>query len=91
MNNKSAGLRLALYDALILSYTSFLSPLFNHVPSFCIPLFERFRGFLEGKKEEYILAHKPEEIVRDFIAGMTDQFFIHQAPEAMRPRVHSFN
>lgn len=49
-----------------------------------------FKRFLEGKNDSYIQGHQPEEIVRDFIAGMTDQFFIHQAPENMRPRVHSF-
>ena len=50
-----------------------------------------FKGFLEGKNNAYVQGHKPEEIVRDFIAGMTDQFFIHQAPEKMRPRVHAFS
>lgn len=49
-----------------------------------------FKRFLEGKNDSYIQGHQPEEIVRDFIAGMTDQFFIHQAPENMRPRVHAF-
>ena len=49
-----------------------------------------FTGFLEGKNDVYILGHKPEEFVRDFIAGMTDQFFIHQAPEKMRPHVYAF-
>jgi len=50
-----------------------------------------FKGFLKGKNDSYLQGHKPEEFVRDFIAGMTDQFFIHQAPENMRPRVHSFD
>ena len=50
-----------------------------------------FQGFLKGKNDSYLQGHKPEEFVRDFIAGMTDQFFIHQAPENMRPRVHSFD
>lgn len=49
-----------------------------------------FKGFLEGKNNGYIQRHRPEEIVRDFIAGMTDRFFIRQAPESLRPRVHAF-
>lgn len=44
-----------------------------------------FTAFLKDKSQRYIEAHKPEEIVRDFIAGMTDQFFVRQCPETMRP------
>jgi dGTPase len=44
-----------------------------------------FSAFLKDKSRRYIEEHKPEEIVRDFIAGMTDQFFIRQCPEKMRP------
>jgi len=29
--------------------------------------------------------HRKEEIVRDFIAGMTDQYFLRQCPESLRP------
>lgn len=45
-----------------------------------------FTGFLNGMSDEYIQAHKNAEIVRDFIAGMTDQYFLRQCPEGMRPR-----
>ena len=43
-----------------------------------------FSGFLKDMSEEYVGAHQPAEIVRDFIAGMTDQYFLRQCPEAMR-------
>ncbi|MFO7972378.1 MAG: hypothetical protein R6U40_11585 [Desulfobacterales bacterium] len=35
--------------------------------------------------EDYIKNHCKEEIVRDFIAGMTDHYFLRQCPENMRP------
>ena len=44
-----------------------------------------FRGFLNGIAPEYIERHPPAEIVRDFIAGMTDHYFIAQCPEHLRP------
>ena len=46
-----------------------------------------FSGFLRDMSEEYVRTHQPAEIVRDFIAGMTDQYFLHQCPEAMRPHL----
>ena len=49
-----------------------------------------FQGFLKGKNNRYTHSHKSEEIVRDFIAGMTDQYFLRQAPENMRPRVRDY-
>ncbi|MEZ4579973.1 MAG: hypothetical protein R2875_18735 [Desulfobacterales bacterium] len=33
-----------------------------------------FTNFIDGIVD-YVAAHRPEEIVRDFIAGMTDQYF----------------
>jgi dGTPase len=44
-----------------------------------------FTNFLQDMSEEYINNHCKEEIVRDFIAGMTDQYFLRQCPQAMRP------
>ena len=49
-----------------------------------------FKGYLESKNDAYLQYHKPEEIVRDFIAGMTDQFFLRQAPEHMRPHITDY-
>ena len=46
-----------------------------------------FSGFLKDMSKEYVFSHQPAEIVRDFIAGMTDHYFLHQFPQDMRPRV----
>ncbi|MCP4745737.1 MAG: HD domain-containing protein [Desulfobacteraceae bacterium] len=46
-----------------------------------------FSGFLSDMSQEYICEHRPAEIVRDFIAGMTDRYFLQQCPEKMRPQV----
>ena len=46
-----------------------------------------FTGFLADMSEEYIDSHRPAEIVRDFIAGMTDRYFLLQCPERLRPNV----
>jgi dGTPase len=44
-----------------------------------------FTRFLEDISSDYVQKHSKEEIVRDFIAGMTDQYFLRQCPENMRP------
>lgn len=44
-----------------------------------------FKNFLKEISEEYKMNHRKEEIVRDFIAGMTDQYFLRQCPENLRP------
>ncbi|MEA1969287.1 MAG: HD domain-containing protein [Thermodesulfobacteriota bacterium] len=44
-----------------------------------------FKDFLDGISETYRKNHSNAEIVRDFISGMTDSFFIRQAPLNMRP------
>ncbi len=44
-----------------------------------------FINYLEDMSKDYIENHKKEEIVRDFIAGMTDQYFLRQCPKDMRP------
>jgi dGTPase len=46
-----------------------------------------FRQFLKDMTVEYIGKHRPAEIVRDFISGMTDQYFLEQCPESLRPKV----
>jgi dGTPase len=45
-----------------------------------------FNGFLKDMSDDYINNHSKVEIVRDFIAGMTDQYFLRQCPEHMRPK-----
>jgi len=44
-----------------------------------------FSSFLEDMSGDYIENHRKEEIVRDFIAGMTDRYFLRQCPESLRP------
>ena len=49
-----------------------------------------FSGFLKEKDESYLSGHKPEEMVRDFMAGMTDQYFLEQCPKDSRPGLRRF-
>ncbi|MGD2187775.1 MAG: HD domain-containing protein [Desulfobacterales bacterium] len=44
-----------------------------------------YSRFLNGMSPVYIETHNSAEIVRDFIAGMTDEYFLSQCPDAMRP------
>ncbi len=44
-----------------------------------------YSEFLDGMKDQYADAHSPAEIVRDFIAGMTDSYIIRQAPDNLKP------
>ncbi len=44
-----------------------------------------YTSFLEDMSDDYTRSHCREEMVRDFIAGMTDQYFLRQCPEKMRP------
>lgn len=45
-----------------------------------------FTGFLEDMSNVYTGNHTNVEIVRDFMAGMTDQYFLRQCPENIRPK-----
>jgi dGTPase len=45
-----------------------------------------FTRFLKDISQDYVQKHSNVEIVRDFIAGMTDQYFLRQCPEDMRPK-----
>ncbi len=44
-----------------------------------------FTGFLSDMSKDYIENFSSEEIVRDFIAGMTDHYFLRQCPVHLRP------
>ena len=44
-----------------------------------------FNNFINSLSIRYRQAHSNAEIVRDFIAGMTDSYFLKLAPEDMRP------
>lgn len=46
-----------------------------------------FTGYLKDMSEKYINCHSKEEIVRDFISGMTDQYFLRQCPGEIRNRL----
>ncbi len=48
-----------------------------------------FKGAIAPMTDAYMDAHCPEEIVRDFIAGMTDQYFLRLSPEGLRPEFQS--
>jgi len=48
-----------------------------------------FSQFLKDMQQNYIQNHQPAEIVRDFISGMTDQYFLDQCPEQLRPQIES--
>ncbi len=46
-----------------------------------------FNQFLNGMSVSYTETHSSAEIVRDFIAGMTDAYFLSQCPDDMRPSI----
>ena len=46
-----------------------------------------FSSFMADMSPDYLGAHQPAEIVRDFIAGMTDRYFLLQCPQKFRPQV----
>jgi len=46
-----------------------------------------FSSFLEGMSEKYISETPPAAIVRDFIAGMTDEYFLAQCQKNLIPEV----
>ena len=45
-----------------------------------------FGQFMKDMTDAYIQSHRPAEIVRDFISGMTDQYFLDQCPPSLRPQ-----
>ena len=48
-----------------------------------------FSSFLKDMDEQYLRDHSPAEVVRDFIAGMTDKYFLRQCPSELRPQVEA--
>jgi len=46
-----------------------------------------FLGFLKDMDDQYLQDHLPAEVVRDFMAGMTDKYFLQQCPVELRPQV----
>jgi dGTPase len=45
-----------------------------------------FSHFLEGMSGDYLQQHSSAEMVRDFISGMTDRYFLRQCPERLHPK-----
>jgi dGTPase len=45
-----------------------------------------FKGFLDGMSREYTDSHTPAEVVRDFVAGMTDKYFMRQCQLRLLPQ-----
>jgi len=45
-----------------------------------------FGGFLEDMSRDYLEGNSPAEVVRDFIAGMTDDYFLKQCQERLLPQ-----
>jgi dGTPase len=62
-------------------YEKFLKDLSNRKSTSVI-----FSQFLKDMSSNYLEQHNDYEIVRDFIAGMTDQYFLRLCPESMRPK-----
>ncbi len=46
-----------------------------------------YGSFIDAMSEKYLSRRQPAHIVRDFLAGMTDQYFLEQVPENRRPKV----
>ncbi len=42
-----------------------------------------YTNFIDGMSAAYIESHRPAEIVRDFISGMTDGYFLKQSPDGL--------
>jgi dGTPase len=48
---------------------------------------EIFSNFLEGMSAAYRETTAPAEVVRDFIAGMTDDYFLKQCHKHLIPNI----
>ena len=51
------------------------------------PASDIFKGFLEGMSQHYIEQTAPAAIVRDFVAGMTDDYFLAQCRKKLIPEM----
>ncbi len=45
-----------------------------------------FTEFLKDMDDSYVQSHSHAEMVRDFIAGMTDTYFVNHAPKSLAPQ-----
>jgi dGTPase len=46
-----------------------------------------YNSFLSDMSEDYLATYQHAEIVRDFISGMTDRYFLRQCPDHLRPDI----
>jgi len=46
-----------------------------------------FKGFLKGMSRQYVEQTAPAAIVRDFVAGMTDDYFLNQCHKKLMPEM----
>ncbi len=72
----------------------------DKIADLCAALFRRFLrdvederrdspiwvDFLDGMAKPYLLTHQPAEMVRDFIASMTDAYFLRQCQDLFFPK-----
>jgi len=84
LNPKIKRYTIRIKELFGLLFEKYLADIHNQRKSSAI-----FRKFLKDMTQDYIQRHQPAEIVRDFISGMTDQYFLDQCPEALRPRVEA--
>ena len=45
-----------------------------------------FTQYLDDMSDQYRNHTSPAEIVRDFVAGMTDEYFLRQCPDKLQPQ-----
>ena len=91
---KDFNLERIYLNPMIKQYSDSIRCLFDHLFNKYLDDLEKenrsskiFTGFLQDISQEYVRQHRSAEIVRDFIAGMTDRYFLDQCPEQMRPEV----
>jgi dGTPase len=91
---KAFNLERIYLNPIIKKYSESIQKLFEIL--FCQYLedLEKERGeskiyvrFLRDMSDDYVQFHHPAEVVRDFIAGMTDRYFLDQCPQELRPVV----
>jgi dGTPase len=91
---KDFNLERIYLNPMIKQYSESIQRLFDYLFNTYLEDLERqnraskiFTGFLQDISQDYVQRHQAAEIVRDFIAGMTDRYFLDQCPEGMRPKV----
>jgi dGTPase len=71
-------------ELFVMLFETYLADIRHHRKSSVI-----YGQFMQDMTDGYIQSHRPAEIVRDFISGMTDQYFLDQCPPSMRPKIEA--